>query len=575
MIKAVPKPGFKCENIKELSDYHLNPNYQKIANFISSYYFCSYGEACSLFVLLNKKEDEKKEDIITLKEHLPTLSAYQKKAFDFIDRQKISLLFGDTGSGKTEIYITMIAKVLQEGKTAIFLMPEISLTPQMEKRLKEVFGEHIALWHSKVTKKRKQTILEGIKSKKIKLIAGARSALFLPLPKLGLIVVDEEHDSSYKANSRPRYNARDLSIYFGKVLGAKVVLGSATPSLNSYEKVPYFRLKGGYTKTKKSFIYEKNSKEISQNIINEIEIALINKKQIIIFLPTRANFKYISCFNCGEIIKCPFCSVGMSLHKYNNALKCHYCGYSERIPKVCPNCKSDSLNSLRIGTEEVRERLSILFPKANIEKFDRDAIKSEKRLKEILKNFNDKKIDMLIGTQMLSKGHDYSNIELAIILGIDTIMAQNDFKARENALSLAVQIAGRSGRGGEGKVILQTSNREFFEKYLDDYESFLNDELKYREGLYPPYRKLLRILISHKDKQKAEALMQKVLNCLNQNRKKEVEIVGNGEALIEKIGGKYRYNILLRSTSAKALINTTIKCKERFCEIDMDPLSFS
>ncbi len=573
--KPIEKPDFKCENIKELTDYCLNSNYMKIARFISEYYFCSFGEACSLFMLLSKLKDEKKENMVAFKKYLPTLSTYQKKAFDFLNREKISLLFGDTGSGKTEVYITMIAKVLQEGKTAIFLMPEISLTPQIEKRLKVVFGEHIALWHSKVTKKRKRMILEGIENKRIKLIAGARSALFLPLPKLGLIIVDEEHDHSYKSNSRPRYNAKDLSIYFGKVLGAKVVLGSATPSLNSYYKFPNYRLIGGYIKSNKSFIYERNSKEISQNVIYEIQIILSNKKQAIIFLPTRANFKYISCFDCGGIIKCPFCSVGMSLHKKNNALKCHYCGYMQRIPKACPNCQSKNLNSFRMGTQEVKEKLCAIFPEANIEKFDRDAIKSEKKLKEILKNFNDKKIDILIGTQMLSKGHDYSNIELAVILGIDTILSQNDFKARENALSLSVQIAGRSGRGGEGKVIFQTSNREFFKKYMNDYELFLKNELKYRKNLYPPYKKLLRMLISHKDKQKANILMQKVLSCLSQNKNKEVEIVGSGEAFIEKIGGKYRYNILLRSTSAKALINTTVKCKERFCEIDMDPLSFS
>ena len=575
VIKPVKEPDFKCEYIKELTKYYLNPDYLKIASFISQYYFCSLGEAFSLFVAFSKDEDKQNNIIKTLYKPLLNLSASQKKALSFLNAQKTSLLFGDTGSGKTEIYITMIAKVLKEGKSAIFLMPEISLTPQMEKRLKAVFGEHIALWHSKVTKKKKQMILEGIKSNKIKLIAGARSALFLPLLKLGLIIVDEEHDSSYKSNSRPRYNARDLAVYFGKVLNCKVVLGSATPSLTSYHKYPHFRLKGSFAGEKKEYIYEKNSTDLSLNIIQELSKILKEKKQAIVFLPTRANFKYISCFDCGEFVTCPFCSVGMSLHKDKNALICHYCGYTERIVKECPKCKSTHLGSFRMGTQEVREKLTALFPDANIAKFDRDAIKSIRELNRVLKEFNDKKTDILVGTQMLSKGHDYEGIELSVILGIDAILAQNDFRARENALSLAIQIAGRSGRVGSSKVVLQTSNEEFFKKYINDYELFLKDELKYRQELYPPFKKLARILVSHKEQNKAKDITSNVHKCLQANLQKGVEIVGSGEANIKKIASKYRYDILLRSTSSKALLQTIFKCKERFCEVDMDPLSFS
>ncbi len=575
VIKPVKEPDFKCEYIKELTKYYLNPDYLKIASFISQYYFCSLGEAFSLFVAFSKNEDKQNNIIKTLYKPLLNLSASQKKALSFLNAQKTSLLFGDTGSGKTEIYITMIAKVLKEGKSAIFLMPEISLTPQMEKRLKAVFGEHIALWHSKVTKKKKQMILEGIKNNKIKLIAGARSALFLPLLKLGLIIVDEEHDSSYKSNSRPRYNARDLAVYFGKVLNCKVVLGSATPSLTSYHKYPHFRLKGSFAGEKKEYIYEKNSTDLSLNIIQELSKILKEKKQAIVFLPTRANFKYISCFDCGEFVTCPFCSVGMSLHKDKNALICHYCGYTERIVKECPKCKSTHLGSFRMGTQEVREKLTALFPDANIAKFDRDAIKSIRELNRVLKEFNDKKTDILVGTQMLSKGHDYEGIELSVILGIDAILAQNDFRARENALSLAIQIAGRSGRVGSSKVVLQTSNEEFFKKYINDYELFLKDELKYRQELYPPFKKLARILVSHKEQNKAKDITSNVHKCLQANLQKGVEIVGSGEANIKKIASKYRYDILLRSTSSKALLQTIFKCKERFCEVDMDPLSFS
>ena len=574
VLKEVKKPSFECENIQEIKDFYLNDKQIEIANFISQYYVCSLGEACGIFMPFKKDTvlaDSKRVD------HLkkPSLTPAQQKAFEFLVNSSSSLLFGETGSGKTEIYISLMIDMLKKGKSVIFLMPEISLTPQMEKRLKAYFGDMVAIWHSKVTKKRKEKILESIYSGEVKVIAGARSALFLPLRDIGLIVVDEEHDSSYKSNSKPRYNARDMSLYIGKILSSKVVLGSATPSLVSYHKVKHYRLKERYVKSEREYIFEKNSNDISENIIKELQAVLSRKKQAILFLPTRANFKYISCFECGEIIRCPFCSVGMSLHKKLNALKCHYCGYTQRVPNVCPSCKSEELSSFRMGTEEAKERLSQIFPDAVVEKFDRDSIKSEKRLREVLKNFNDKKIDILVGTQMLSKGHDYSDIELSIILGIDSLLAQNDYKARENALSLAIQIAGRSARGGKGRVVLQTSNEEFFKKYMDDYETFLKDELKYREDMYPPYKKLLRILITHKDKQKAKEMMQESVDCLLKNMGDSVEMVGYGEAVIEKIAKNYRYDILLRSSSAKELLQTVSFCKKSFMQIDMDPLSFS
>ncbi len=572
VIKEVEKPVFACEEIVEVKDIYLTNRYMKIAKFISEYYVCSLGEAFGVFVPF-------KTDIKTVTKEIkvkkPSLTSFQKEALNFIEKRQFSLLFGETGSGKTEIYISLIADFINANKSAIFLMPEISLTPQMEMRLREYFGETLAIWHSKVSKKRKEKILEGIYKGDIKIVAGARSALFLPMKNLGIIVVDEEHDSSYKSNSKPRYNAKDMSLYLGKILSTKVVLGSATPSLTSYYKIEHYRLKERFVKSKKEFLFVKNSNDIEGTIIKELQNILKNSKQAIVFLPTRANFKYISCFECGEIIKCPFCSVGMSLHKKLNALKCHYCGYTERIPEICPKCKSKDLNSFRMGTEEIKERLSQIFPTAVVEKFDRDAIKSEKKLKEVLKSFNDKKIDILVGTQMLSKGHDYSDIELSVILGIDSLLAQNDFKARENALSLSLQIAGRSGRGGRGKVIVQTSNENFFKKYMDDYELFLKDELRYREDLYPPYKKLLRILILHKDKQKAKDLMYKAVDCLTSHLGLGVEIVGYGESVIEKIAGKYRYDILLRASSAKELLQTISFCKKSFMQIDMDPLSFS
>ncbi len=574
VIEEVNKPEYETKKIEKKTDFFYPKKYIKIAKFISTYYVCSLGDALSLFLPFKKKIE--KEKIDTDKKYiLKSLTNEQKKAYEFIKEHEISLLFGDTGSGKTEIYIHLIADMLKKNKSVIFLMPEISLTPQMQQRLKAVFGKTVAIWHSKITKKKKDEILKGLHNGDIKIVAGARSALFLPVENLGLIVVDEEHDTSYKSNSRPRYNARDLAIYFAKVLKVKVVLGSATPTLGSYQKYPHFRLKGSFTDVKKEFIYEKNSDEVSENILKELYHILKIKKQAIIFLPTRANFKYISCFDCGEILMCPYCSVGMSLHKEKNALLCHYCGYIEPIPKKCPKCGSSHLSSFRMGTEEVKQRVQKVFPNANISKFDADAIKNTRELNRVLKEFNDGDIDILVGTQMLSKGHDYSGIALSVVMGIDNVLAQNDFRARENALSLAVQIAGRSSRSDKAKVIIQTSNMEFFKKYINDYELFLKDELKYRKELYPPFKKLARVLIAHKNEKKAKEIMRETLNCLKQQLQNGVEIVGSGEANIKKIASKFRYHILLRSSSSKALLQTVSRCNNSHIEVDIDPISFS
>lgn len=467
----------------------------------------------------------------------------------------------------------LFEKMINEGKTAIFLMPEISLTPQMQKRLKAHFKDAVAIWHSKVTKKTKEKILLGLADGSIKIVAGARSALFLPMPNLGLIVVDEAHDDSYKASNRPRYHARDVAVYMGSVLGAQVVMGSATPTLEIYHKYPTFRLKGTFFESRREMIYLPENEEIDERIFVTLDKVLQDGGQAIFFLPTRANFKYLTCMTCGAHVECPFCSVGMSIHLERNAIRCHYCNYMERIPQVCPNCEGMHLKSSRIGTAQVVETLSERYLDKTFKKFDRDEITTEKKLKETLKAFNDKEIDVLVGTQMLSKGHDYHDIKLVVVLGIDTMLSQADFRAREKALSLLKQVAGRAGRKGEGKVIVQTSNEGFFMRYMEDFELFLQEEIPYREGLYPPFTKLMKFLIAHKSKQKAKEILDQMQHCLS--TAKEVEVIGFGEAPIQKIAGKYRYQVLLRSSSAKALLQLARECKIADVEIDIDPVSFA
>ncbi|WP_458699640.1 primosomal protein N' [Sulfurospirillum sp. 1307] len=569
VLEEVEKPSFTCSDILAFKDEFFDETTLGLAKFVSEYYVCSLGDALGLFKPFRKNSQKTEVKINSSIK----LSDKQAKAYEFIKKHQNSLLFGETGSGKTEIYIKLIEDVIKEGKTAIFLMPEIGLTPQMKNRLKKVFKDSLEIWHSKVTKKKKEEILDRIYKGRVKLVAGTRSALFLPLRDLGLIVVDEEHDEAYKSNSRPRYNARDLALLFGKRKKAKVLLGSATPTLSSYENIPFFRLKDRFYTSKKSYIFEDSISDLTPSLLLKIKEHLDKNSQIIIFLPTRANFKYLTCKECGEHVTCPFCSVGMSLHVDKNALVCHYCNYTCKIPKTCPTCKKESMRAIRLGTAEVVRQLSQEFPQKVIKKFDRDEIKTNKKLHSVLKDFNDKKIDILVGTQMLSKGHDYHGVSLSVIMGIDSILGMSDFRAREKAMALVLQVAGRAGRSGNSEVFIQSKNCDFFKKFINDYEDFMKDELDFRKDFYPPYVKLLKVLISHKNDEKARKTLDEVENLAKRFNK--LEIIGSGRANIEKIANKYRYNLLARSKDAKELLRFAHMLKEHDVEIDIDPLSFS
>nr|WP_315009610.1 primosomal protein N' [uncultured Campylobacter sp.] len=449
---------------------------------------------------------------------IPNLTPAQEQARKFAEANETSLIFGDTGSGKSEIYIALIAQALAAGKQALFLMPEISLTPQMTKRLQSYFGERLGVWHSKISPKKKREILAKFNAGEIRLIAGARSALFLPFSDLSLIVVDEEHDDSYKSAAAPRLNARDAAIFVGKKLGIRVVLGSATPALSTYAKQPHFRLRGTYFSSAKRFIFDESETGLSLKILTEIGRSLEAGKQAVVFLPTRANYKYMVCENCGQIVRCPFCAVGMSYHADAAALKCHYCGFSTFYRASCENCGGEVMQARKIGTGELAAQLAARFPSARIAKFDRDEITTQRKLEALLNNFNAHKIDILVGTQMLSKGHDYHGVDLAVIMGIDEHLSYPDFRAREKTLALAMQVAGRAGRSGQGRVVIQTRQSGFFRDYIENYDDFLRDEVEFREGLYPPYMRLLRVLISHKNEKAASEIVNAALELLRRKQ---------------------------------------------------------
>ena len=570
VIKKVLKPEFKCKDVNIVLEYFYDDFMLEVSKFIALYYVCSLGEALSLYTTFNKtikiKNNHKQFDSNII------LSKKQSQALDFTKKNKASLLFANTGSGKTEIYIQSIQNTINNNKQALMLMPEIALTPQMQKRLEVVFGDSIAIWHSKIQKKKKNEILLGLLNGKIKVIAGARSSLFLPFDNLGLIVVDEEHDDSYKADNKPRLNVKDLCIYISKKYNIQLILGSATPSMSTYSKIPYIRIKETFFNTNKTISFDESNLSINNEVITKLQNTLNNNKQAIVFLPTRANFKYQICSSCAKSVECPFCSVSLSLHKNYKALKCHYCNYMQNIPQSCPSCKTGLIKNYRLGTAEVQNILQECFKNKNIQRFDTDIIKTTSALKKTLKEFNDGKIDVLVGTQMLSKGHDYHNVTLAVILGIDSVLNMASYKVREKALALTLQIAGRSGRNGQGDVLIQSKNKEFLNNYLqnNDYEDFLKEELELRANIYPPNIRLARVVFSHtnafKAQEQLDIYVQKAINISN------LELIGFKECAIFKIANKYRYEMLIRSKSINSILNFLHSINCSFASIDMDTL---
>ena len=571
VIEEIDEPKeFKALEIISISSNYYTSKQLDIAKFISYYYFSSLNKAISLFIPYQKFNT----DITNISKlpDKPQLSNSQTIAYNSILKHKKSLLFGVTGSGKTEIFISMMIDMVKDTKSSIFLMPEISLTPQMEKRLKKYFGDRVAMWHSKLTKKSKEKILDRIYQGEIDVIAGARSALFIPLSNLGLIIVDEEHDDSYKAMSSPRYHARDMAIYIGQQLDIRVVLASATPSLSSYYKYPIVRLDKPFIQTTKKYHFVTGS-TINKEIIYKIEHNFRLSNQSLLFVPTRGNFKYLYCPSCGVTHKCPYCSVGMTLHRFKRHLKCHYCEYTQSIIEACESCGYAPLKSERMGTVEAKEILEEKIPQLNIELFDRDSITTTKKLKDALKRFETQESQLLLGTQMLSKGHDYSNITLSVITGLDFIMGLSDYRAKEKAISLLIQIAGRSGRAKSADIIIQTDNKEAFLPYIDNYEKFINDEIEFVRDIYPPFVSLARVLISNKYEQKAITLTRLMVDKLGEFN--DIEIIGFGKAPIEKIANRYRYNILLRSKKRLPLLNALHSVNQDGIDIDIDPVEFS
>lgn len=565
-----------------------------------------------------KKEARGKEKLSLDKDSLKneckksvTLSSEQENAVKIISNDItknsffVYLLHGVTGSGKTEVYIELIKLSLKQGKSAILIVPEISLTPQLLDRFKERLGDNIAVLHSGVKPKERFASWEALSRGECKFVIGARSGVFAPVKNLGVIIVDEEHDSSFKQNDSFRYNARDIAIMRGKLASAPVVLGSATPSLETYynviqKKYRKLSLKNRYSQHQKlnfeiiNLNKIKKSEMISNNIspalYNAINKALIKNEQVFILYNKRGFASFLQCENCGETLKCPNCSITLTYHKKDNSLKCHQCDYVGKFETKCKSCEEKGeegvLHLKGAGTEKIFDELEVLFPDAKIARLDRDEVTTLSKYEKILKDVRENKVNILVGTQMIAKGHDIPNVSLVVVVDCDISMFFPDFRATEKTFQLLTQVAGRAGRGNiEGTVILQTRNPDniAIQKTVNaDYQGFASSELKLRKEMnYPPFSFLVRMIISNISNEVAFndiVLLRKLMEQIILKQSLKISLLGPAPSFIEKISNLYRWNIIIKSQNRKdlnillTLVNKHAKfnSKTRFV-VDIDP----
>ncbi len=541
--------------------------------------------------ILEKEEREVGRFLNTenLLNELPTLNEYQEQAFNQLtelfnpsplqreEEKRVILLHGITSSGKTEIYIRLIQEAIEQGKQVLYLLPEIALTTQIITRLKKVFGNKVGVYHSRLNHNERVEVWNAVLNPQLtsedkkdegitfKIVLGARSALFLPFNNLGLVIVDEEHENSYKQfDPSPRYNARNAAIYLARIHGAKTLLGSATPSIESF----YNAQAGKYgfvqiTKRHGNILLpeilvadikeetkKKRMKSIFTPLLAEaIANALKEGEQIILFQNRRGFVPIIECTTCNWIPRCIQCDVSLTYHKYNNQIKCHYCGYTTKVPIRCGACGNATLILKGLGTEKIVEETEIIFPKAKVLRMDLDTTRSKHAYHQIISDFEDKKIDILVGTQMVSKGLDFDNVSLVGILNADSMLYYPDFRAFEHSFQLMAQVSGRAGRKNKrGKVIIQTSNPYHnVIQYVvnNDYDALYQSEIIQRRNFnYPPFYRLIEFSVKHKDKEVTDMAAQQLAADLKILLGKR--IIGPEYPMISRIKNLYIKNIIAK-----------------------------
>jgi primosomal protein N' (replication factor Y) len=535
----------------------------------------------------------------------PTLMPAQATAVQKIseavsgERFAAFLLHGVTGSGKTEVYLHAIAQLAGSNRGAIVLVPEIALTPQLLNRFRQRFGNRVAVLHSGLTDRERADEYRRIQAGRVDVAVGARSAAFAPFEKIGLVIVDEEHENSYKQDEGLRYHARDTAVMRAKLQNAVVVLGSATPSLESYYnakngKYGYLRLSDRVDHRPMPEVAIVDVKALppasiySPLLIEQIKQRLERNEQVLLLLNRRGFSSVLICRECGVAIKCPSCSVSLTYHKSEQRLKCHYCGFLTRPPDTCPACSSIELKLLGSGTQKIEEELGALFPSARMKRMDSDTVKGKQAYDTLLQQVDRREVDILLGTQMVAKGHDFPAVTLVGVVDADTGLNLPDFRSAEKTFQLITQAAGRAGRGElGGEVIIQTMNPNHYSiqhSRTHDYEGFYNEEIKYRTELrYPPIGRIIKLEIkSLKEDLAAEAAKTAQNRIRSLMRGKDTLLLGPAPAPIARVRGQYRFQLLLLSQHRDTMRSLAIEGRNaveekygRKCRviIDVDPVN--
>jgi primosomal protein N' (replication factor Y) len=483
------------------------------------------------------------------------------------EQQNIVLLHGITGSGKTEVYIDLIQQALAGGSQVLYLLPEIALTTQIVVRLQRVFGDKMGIYHSKFSDNERVEVWKGIVSGQYQFVVGVRSSVFLPFDNLGLIIVDEEHETSYKQHDpAPRYHARDVAMMLAHWQQAKVLLGSATPSLETYYQakqgryglVELFKRFGEATLPSVMLVdirQEKKQKamknEFSSTLLGALESNLERKEQSILFQNRRGYSPYMQCEDCDWTAECPNCAVSLTYHQRDAELRCHYCGHKETVPRVCPACGSTKVRTIGFGTEKLEDQLQIFFPGSRVLRMDLDTTRAKNSYQQIIQEFEGGQVDILVGTQMITKGLDFDNVSLVGIFDADRMIRFPDFRATERAYQLITQVSGRAGRraGRKGTVLIQTANPQqpVLQKVIaNDYKGLYDEEIQERQDFnYPPFSRLIKLTVRHADRlvsqQAAERLAAELTDALGSSR-----VLGPEQPLVERIRNQFLFDILIK-----------------------------
>lgn len=506
------------------------------------------------------------------KEDFP-LTDLQQKVFEGIKSKlgtyNCSLIYGVTGSGKTEVYLQLSRQVIKENKTVLMLVPEISLTPMMVRAYKSRFGDKVAILHSRLSNGERYDEYRRIRNNEVAIVVGARSAIFAPLENIGLIILDEEHDSSYKQESTPRYDTKQIARVRAKYHQASLVLGSATPSLESHSKalnkeydlfempkrINNFQLPKVDIVNMESEMRKGNYSNFSNLLKERIASTLDRDEQVILLLNKRGYSSFVRCRDCSEVIKCPHCDVTLTYHKTTNSMKCHYCDYSAPYPTTCPNCHGHDLKATGTGTQKVAEQLEQTFKNAKVIRYDVDSTRNKAGHQKLLDQFERKEGNILLGTQMIAKGLDFENVTFVGVINADQTLNIPDYRSNERTFQLLSQVAGRSGRHAkEGSVVIQTYNPDHFvfKAVLNhDYLSFYREEMEYRKlAVYPPYVRLVSILIQGRNELDVTNESIVIKNELDRQLN-NVRVLGPSESMIYKLNDNYRKRILIKYVSTK------------------------